>query len=71
MAEKPARVELRCSNCGRVVATMPEGEEPESELICPGCGATLTPKGPLEKVADKIKDVVEDVTGRDKEKPSS
>ena len=63
MADKSVRFQLRCSNCDRVIATFPEGEQVESALLCPGCGATVTPAGPLGKLATKIKEAVEDMTG--------
>ncbi len=67
MTDERVRYELRCSNCGRVIATIPEGEQLATDLVCPGCGATVK-AGPLEKLAAKIKGAVDDLTSREKDK---
>jgi DNA-directed RNA polymerase subunit RPC12/RpoP len=48
------RTQFRCSNCDRLVATFPEGEYPEEELVCPGCGARVRPPGVLKRITDKV-----------------
>ncbi len=71
MADERARIRLRCSNCDRVIATIPEGERVETELVCPRCGATVKTPGPIQRAATKIKKAVEDMTNPGKEGPDS
>ncbi len=68
MSDKPIRIRLRCSSCDGVIATIPEGERVETELVCPRCGATVSPPGPIRRAARKIKETVEDMTKPDKGK---
>ncbi len=70
MAHEDVRIQLRCSNCDRVIATIPAGEQVETELVCPRCGATVTPPGPIARVATKIKKTVEEMRNPDKEEPN-
>ncbi len=70
MADEPVRIQLRCSNCDRVIATIPKGERVETDLVCPGCGATVRPPGPIARVATKVKEAVEGMTHPDKGDPS-
>ncbi len=59
------RIELKCSNCGRLVASVPEGYQVEEELICPGCGAVVAPPGFIARAAEGLKEAVEEtVRGR-------
>jgi hypothetical protein len=39
-------LELRCPNCDAHVADLPSGQELDSPLVCPNCGATVTEGGP-------------------------
>ena len=52
--DEAKRIQFRCSNCDHLVATFPEGEYPEEELVCPGCGATIRPPGVIQRISDKI-----------------
>lgn len=39
-------IELRCPNCDAHVADLPQGQELETPLVCPNCGATVTGSAP-------------------------
>ncbi len=67
MADERVRIQLRCSNCDRVIATIPEGERLETELVCPRCGATVKTPGPIQRAATKIKKAVQEVTNLGKD----
>jgi ribosomal protein S27E len=64
MAEQRKRIELKCSNCGRVLGTFPAGEPVDSPLVCPNCGATLKPPGPVERLAGEVKETLGRITGK-------
>lgn len=64
MPDEPIQIQLRCSQCGRVVATIPKDYHLEEGLVCPGCGAAITPPGVIRKIAGGLKDVLADASGR-------
>jgi DNA-directed RNA polymerase subunit RPC12/RpoP len=70
MAKKRTRIELKCSNCGRVLGTMPEGDALASPLVCPNCGTILEPPGPVERLAGEVKGAIGRITGRGSEEKS-
>lgn len=59
MAQDKARIELKCSNCGRVLGSVPEEGNVESPLECPNCGALVMPPGPVERLGEEIKKAVD------------
>ncbi len=71
MVEERARVELRCSNCGRVLGTLPEGARLDTDLVCPQCGATVKAPGLLERAVEDVKEAIEDLTRRDDQEGQS
>ncbi len=65
MSEDRERIQLRCSNCTRELGTIPDKESMDTELICPHCGAVVTPPSPIERLATEVKKAVNKITGRD------
>jgi DNA-directed RNA polymerase subunit RPC12/RpoP len=65
MSDDRERIELRCSNCDRELGTIPEKESMDIELICPHCGAVVTPPGPVERLATGVKKAVNKIMGRE------
>jgi predicted RNA-binding Zn-ribbon protein involved in translation (DUF1610 family) len=62
MAEKPTRVQVRCSSCGGVIGILPEGSPLDFSLLCPSCGTVARPPTPLERIAAKVKELLGGVT---------
>ncbi len=69
MADKAIQIQLRCSNCGRVVATLPKDYRLAEELVCPGCGAAIKPPGVIGRLAGELKDALADVPRGRKNEP--
>ncbi len=65
MAEERTRIELRCSNCDRVLGTLPAGDSLEADLVCPACGATVKAPGVLERAVGNLKSAIDELTDRD------
>jgi DNA-directed RNA polymerase subunit RPC12/RpoP len=61
-----ASVRLKCSNCGRVVVTLPQDYHMGGKSVCPGCGAEIEPPGVIGRIADDLKDALASVAGRRK-----
>ncbi|HXZ44305.1 MAG TPA: hypothetical protein VEH53_05705 [archaeon] len=50
MSEDRERIQLGCSNCTCELGTIPMKESMDTELICPHCGAVVTPPSPIERL---------------------
>lgn len=64
MADTPTRVQLRCSHCGGVIGTLPEGSPLDVSLVCPNCGAIARPPTAVERIAAKVKGLFGRLTNR-------
>lgn len=69
MADQTDRIQIQCPNCGRVLATVPQGFRLQNDLVCPGCGATLSPPGAIGRITDAVKEAFERIGGPAEEDP--
>ncbi len=69
MSDKADRIQLKCSNCGRVVARVPKDYQLEDGLVCPGCGAKVQPPSVIDKLAGELKGALGNVAGRRENEP--
>ena len=52
------RVEIQCPQCDAVIASVPEGDLPVGDLVCPNCGAVLEAPTALDRFVAKVKAAV-------------
>jgi hypothetical protein len=64
MDDQAVHVQFRCSLCGDVVAAVPKRHVVEEDLVCPGCGAAVKPPGIFAKIADHVRETIEEIRGR-------
>ncbi len=64
MTERPTRVQLRCSNCGGVIGSLPQGSSLDVSLICPNCGTIVKPPSMLERIVAKVTGLIGRLTSR-------
>jgi predicted RNA-binding Zn-ribbon protein involved in translation (DUF1610 family) len=70
MSEERKRIALTCSNCGRVLGTLPAGESVDVALLCPNCGAIVNPPGIVERLTGEVKKAINRITGKQTKKSS-
>jgi hypothetical protein len=60
MADMEDNVDIRCSNCDALIATVPKSRPLNDDgLICSNCGAEVRTSSPLEKMAEKAARAIE------------
>lgn len=62
--ERPTRVQLRCSNCGGVIGSLPQDSPLDVALVCPNCGAIVKPPSLLARIAARVKGLLGRLTSR-------
>lgn len=57
------RVRISCPKCGDIIATAPENDLPDGDLVCSNCGAVVNAPSRLDMIVEEVKQAVTDFRG--------